>query len=249
MDDSDHCPLLLGFHDFSRGKGRFHFQAFWPRVEGFHDVVAQSWASVLAGPCPLITLAKKLKTTARSLQSWNDKKVGRIKLQLEMARELLHQLEVAQDNRSLSPGELWLRNMLKKHSLALSSISYHGKVEIADWVAPRSDANTSLFHAQTRFRKKKNVIAAVHSEDGQIWTAHEGKAAAFFDFYQGLLGTAEVRDVTVDLEALGCHLMTLMPLMRLSRRRKSGIQLSPFLRTNPRVLTGSLVDFTKVVGR
>jgi hypothetical protein len=68
-------------------------------------------------------LAKKLKATARCLQSWNDKKVGKIKLQLEMARELLHQLEVAQDNRSLSPAELWLRNMLKKHSLALSSIS------------------------------------------------------------------------------------------------------------------------------
>jgi hypothetical protein len=55
------------------------------------------------------------------------------------------------------------------------------------WIK-EGDANTSLFHAQTRFRKK-NFIAAVHSEDGQIWTAHEGKAAAFFDFYQGLLGT------------------------------------------------------------
>jgi hypothetical protein len=147
--------------------------------------------------------AKKLKTTARSLQSWNDKKVGKIKLQLEMARELLHQLEVAQDNRSLSPAELWLRNMLKKHSLALSSIS-HTMARLKSRIGwlKEGDANTSLFHAQTRFRKKKNFIAAIHSEDGQIWTAHEGKAAAFFNFY-GLLGTAEVRDVTVDLEALG----------------------------------------------
>jgi exonuclease III len=79
-DDSDHCPFVLGFHDFSRGKGRFHFQAFWPKMEGFNDVVAHSWASVPAGPCPLITLAKKLKATARSLQSWNAKKVGKIKL-------------------------------------------------------------------------------------------------------------------------------------------------------------------------
>jgi hypothetical protein len=172
-------------------------------MEGFHDVVAQSWVFVPAGPCPLITLAKKLKTTARSLQSWNDKKVGKIKLQLEMARELLHQLEVAQDNRSLSPAELWLRNMLKKHSLALSSISRTmARLKSRIGWLKEGDANTSLFHAQTRFRKKKNFIAAIHSEDGQIWTAHEGKAAAFFNFY-GLLGTAEVRDVTVDLEALG----------------------------------------------
>jgi exonuclease III len=203
-DDSDHCPLLLGLHDFSRGKGRFHFQAFWTKMEGFQDVVTQAWASVPAGPCPLITLAKKLKTTARCLQSWNDKKVGKIKLQLEMARELLHQLEVAQDNRSLSPAELWLRNMLKKHSLALSSISRTmARLKSRIGWLKEGDANTSLFHAQTRFRKKKNFIAAIQSEDGQIWTAQEGKAAALFKFYQGLLGTAEIRNVTVDLDALG----------------------------------------------
>jgi hypothetical protein len=173
-------------------------------MEGFHDVVAQSLASVPAGPCPLITLAKKLKTTARSLQSWNDKKIGKIKLQLEMARELLHQLEVAQDNRSLSPAELWLQSMLKKHSLALFSIS-RTMARLKSWIGwlKKGDANTSLFHAQTRFRKKNNFIAIIHSEDGQIWTAHEGKAATFFNFYQGLLGTAEIRDVTIDLDALG----------------------------------------------
>lgn len=108
-----------------------------------------------------------------------------------MARELLHQLKVVQDNRSLSPGELWLRNLLKKHSLAMSSLSLSRTMarlkSRIGWIK-EGDANTSLFHAQTRFRKK-NFIAAVHSEDGQIWTAHEGKAAAFFDFYQGLLGT------------------------------------------------------------
>ncbi|KAL5647183.1 hypothetical protein ACJX0J_041538, partial [Zea mays] len=212
-DDSDHCPLLLGFHYFSRGKGRFHFQAFWPKMEGFIDVVAHSWASVPAGSCPLITFAKKLKATARSLQGWNDKKVGKIKLQLEMARELLHQLEVAQDNRSLSPAELSLRNMLKKHSLALSSISRTmARLKLRIGWLKEGDANTSLFHAQTRFRKKKNFIAAIHSEDGQIWTAHERKAAAFFNFYQGLLGTAEVRDVTVDLDALGMPSFDLVAL-------------------------------------
>jgi hypothetical protein len=110
------------------------------------------------------------------------------------------------------------------------------------------DANTSLFHAQTRFRKKNNFIAAVHSEDGQIWTAHEGKAPAFFVFYQGLHGTAEVRMLLLIWKLWGCYLVTLIPLMSLSWRRKFGIQLSPFLRTNPQVLTGSLADFTKIVG-
>jgi hypothetical protein len=149
-------------------------------MDGFQDAVAQTWGSVPAGPCPLITLSKKLQATARALQSWSDKKVGNIKLQLELARELLHQLEVAQDSRSLSSSEVWLRNSIKKHSLALSSLSrtmarLRSRIS---WLK-EGDANTSLFHAQARFRQKKNFIAAVRSDDGQIWTAQEDKAAAF----------------------------------------------------------------------
>jgi hypothetical protein len=39
--------------------------------------------------------------------------------------------------------------------------------------------------------------------EGQILTSHEDRAAAFFDFYSGLLGSAQIRDTTVDLDALG----------------------------------------------
>jgi hypothetical protein len=42
----------------------------------------------------------------------------KLKSQLDLAKELLHQFEIAQDGRSLSPSEVWLKNMLKKHSLA-----------------------------------------------------------------------------------------------------------------------------------
>jgi hypothetical protein len=42
----------------------------------------------------------------------------------------------------------------------------------------------------------------VTSRDGQILTSHEDKAAEFSDFYEGLLGTHENRDVTIDLHAL-----------------------------------------------
>jgi exonuclease III len=41
-DDSDHCPLLLGLHDNQRGRRRFHFESFWPKLEGFHEVVGSA---------------------------------------------------------------------------------------------------------------------------------------------------------------------------------------------------------------
>jgi hypothetical protein len=39
LDDSDHCPLVLGLKDNQQGKRRFYFESFWPKFEGFHDAV------------------------------------------------------------------------------------------------------------------------------------------------------------------------------------------------------------------
>jgi hypothetical protein len=76
--DSDHCPLILGLGDLLHGKGRFHFESFWPRLDGFQDVVAEAWNSVEPHFCPLETLSLKLKALTRALQSWSQKKIGHI---------------------------------------------------------------------------------------------------------------------------------------------------------------------------
>ena len=67
--DSDHCPLIIGLNDMLPGKGRFHFASFWPKLEGFHEVVGQAWGSVEARACPLETLSLKFKYLTRALQN------------------------------------------------------------------------------------------------------------------------------------------------------------------------------------
>jgi hypothetical protein len=94
-NDLDHCPLTLGLKDKYQGKRRFHFESFWPKFEGFQDAVQQAWSSVQRKPCPMETLSLKFKAAANGLQSWSDKKDGHFKTQLEMAREITHQLEIA----------------------------------------------------------------------------------------------------------------------------------------------------------
>jgi hypothetical protein len=49
------------------------------------------------------TLSLKFRTTAKSLQSWSDKRVGHFKSQLQIAREVVHQLEIGADSRQLTP--------------------------------------------------------------------------------------------------------------------------------------------------
>lgn len=150
-EDSDHCPLILGLKDTQHGKRRFHFESFWPKFEGFQDAVQQAWQSVPHTPNPLETLALKFRAAAKGLQSWSDKKVGHFNSQLDLAKEILHQLEIAHDSRPLSPTELWLRNNLKKHSLALASlIRTVARLRSRIGWLKEGDANTGLFHLHSR---------------------------------------------------------------------------------------------------
>jgi hypothetical protein len=178
-DDSDHCPLVLGLNDNHPGKRRFHFECFWPKFEGFHEAVHSAWNSVQATQCPLETLSLKFKATARGLQSWSDKRVENLKSQLEMAREIIHQFEIARDNRQLSELEMWLLSNLKKHSLALSSLLRTvARVRSSIKWLRSGDANTSLFHLHARHRKRKNFIGKL--KNGVQVTRRESRGVVGF---------------------------------------------------------------------
>jgi hypothetical protein len=153
--------------------------------------------------CPFISLDNKLKVVVRGLQGWSDMIVGNVTSQLFLARELLHQLEIAHDKRGLSSEETWLKNNLKKHTLALASLKrmiarFHSRI---GWLHD-GDTNTKLFHLHSRHRKWKNSIAKIVA-DGQILTNHEDKARAVNDFYENLLGTNLNKDHSINLEELG----------------------------------------------
>jgi hypothetical protein len=202
-EDSDHCPLLLGLKDNHMGKQRFHFESFWPRFDGFLEAVTNAWGSVQQSSCPLKTLSLKFKATTKGLQSWSDRKVGNFKLQLELVREILLQLEVAKESRILNVLETWLLGRLKKCSLALASLirsMARTRSRIA-WLKD-GDANTKLFYSWSRYRKRKNFIAKIHDGE-QLVTSHSDKAEVLRSFYSDLIGTGQQRSRTVNLDTLG----------------------------------------------
>ena len=179
-DDSDHCPLILGLRDNIISKKRLHFESFWTSMDGFQETVVAAWNSVQPHPCPVHTLPLKFKATARALQSWSQKKIGHISSQLAMAKEIIHQFDIAQDGRTLQPNELCLCNNLKKHVLALSSLlrTVARLRSRIGWLK-EGDANTRLFHMHSRFRKRNYFIANLMEEDRFLIT-HEDKADAIF---------------------------------------------------------------------
>jgi hypothetical protein len=156
--DSDHCPLILGLTYNRTGRRRFHFEAFWTKLDDFQDTVVDVWNSVQATTCPFNTLDRKLKETTKKLQTWSDRKVGHVRSQLALAKEILHRLEMAQDGRILSPAEFWLKNKLKKQSLLLSSFKrIMARLRARIFWLRDGDANTKLFHLHARHCKRKKL--------------------------------------------------------------------------------------------
>jgi len=71
---------------------------------------------------PLTRLDTMLRNLVRDLQRWSATRIGDIKAQLLMARELVLRLDIAQERRQLSDEELGLRKRMKMRCLGLSSL-------------------------------------------------------------------------------------------------------------------------------
>jgi hypothetical protein len=116
--------------------------------------------------------------------------------------------------RDLSPEEAWLRNNLKKHTLALASLKctiagLHSRI---GWLQD-GDVNTKLFHLHSRHCKRKNFITKIVA-NGHIFTSHEDKAEAVNEFYENLLGTKLDITCSINLDELGIAQHNLADLER-----------------------------------
>jgi hypothetical protein len=149
---------------------------------------------------PLECISIKLKRLTRALQSWSSKKVGHVKTQLALAREVLHRLEMAQDRRLLSSDEEWLRKELKRLCLRLASLERTiARLRSRVRYLRDRDANTSFFHKQAAFRKRKIFISKLMDGD-RMATSQEDKQEVLYDYYLNLLGTAPDRPISLDLQ-------------------------------------------------
>jgi hypothetical protein len=75
---SDHAPLLFQTDASFISKKRFHFKSFWPKCEGFLEVVQRAWSCPLRDANPFKHLNWLLRNTAKVLKSWNDRTIGSI---------------------------------------------------------------------------------------------------------------------------------------------------------------------------
>jgi hypothetical protein len=200
---SDHCPLLLlGAADFPRCS-TFRFEAFWPRMEGFYEVVQAAWEVPTITNDPMRRLHIKLERTAKALKRWHKAKFGDLKMQLAIAREVIGRLDVAQETRELSAAERALRISLRLKILGISSINKIRMRQRARLSTIRlGDANTRLFHLRENGRRRKNFIQTLTTADGFAVT-HDEKQDVITAHFERFLGKVDQRTRSLRWDELG----------------------------------------------
>lgn len=126
---SDHTPLLLQGELTTTHSPSFRFANFWVKMEGFKEAVQAAWLKLLRSSfTPMKRLHIKLARAAKAIKLWRKTKVGDMRLQLAISKELILRFETAQEEHVLTQEELDLLKALKARALGIAVIENRGSV-------------------------------------------------------------------------------------------------------------------------
>lgn len=162
---SDHAPLLLRTDSTAAMTKRFHFRAFWPKLPGYLDMVQRVWHCPLQDADPFRRLDWLLRNTSRALQSWSQRCIGNIRIQLEIAKEVIHRLEMAMDRRPLTAHEEDLRKKLKLKALGLSSLQRNKSRACYGFLREMHRLNSSIYTLMVA--AEKNIFIPLNTRAGR----------------------------------------------------------------------------------
>lgn len=174
---SDHAPLFIVDREQREINMNFRFEAFWLKLPDFMETVAESWNRPIRSINPFAKLHLKLCRLARDLRRWSKSHIGDLRLRLAIANEVIFQLDVAQEDRTLSDEEQCLHKDLKLEVLGLAALQ---KIRIRQrsrltWLKA-GDVNSKYFHLKANSRKRKNFIHSLETPTGTAVTTDHKKA-------------------------------------------------------------------------
>lgn len=208
-DISDHCPLLLSTNVASTHKRRFHFERFWIKIPGYQEAVHRGWQCSVPPTQPFRHLDELLRNTARELQSWSQKCIGSINLQILIARELILHLDQVQERRALTSEEVVLRKEIKLKCLGLASLQRTiARMRSRITWLKEGDACTKFFQLHAKHRQQRKHISSIQTGTGRAIT-HDEMAKALLDHFTAIMGTDAQRTAAIDLQAIGVPTMEL----------------------------------------
>jgi hypothetical protein len=111
-----------------------------------------------------------------------------------MTNEIIHRLDMAQDDRQLSPEESALRRDLKSRVLWLAAVERARRRQALSMIwLEEGDACMRFFHLKTNSRSRKKFIPYLKKSSGEYVWSHNEKEQILHDHFSSILGTSEQR--------------------------------------------------------
>jgi hypothetical protein len=165
-------------------------------------VVKEAWRKPLLATDAVRRLHIKLSRTVKALRSWERTKIGNIKTQLAVAKEVIWQIDQAQERRNLADGELEFRAKIKETYLGLIAIEKMRARQRSRLTNIRyGDASTKYFFLRANGRWRKKHIQFLWTTSG-LAIKHEDKENEISCHFEELLGTKQTRTISLNWEEL-----------------------------------------------
>lgn len=199
---SDHCTLLIADSATVRKYRGFRFEAFWPKLQGYQDIVAATWNKPINVTNRFLRLHVKLRRTSKTLRAWAKGLIGHNKLLLRAASQLIAIMDVVQEHRQLSEQEISLKRDLKARFLGMMAVEkLRAKQRARLSYLSAEEANSKLFYIRANGRRRKNVIHSLQSQHGVCYS-HEAKENELFSHYSSQFGQPCQRNYTFNWEEI-----------------------------------------------
>jgi len=171
---SDHCPLILDSGEVGNTRSSyFSFNEQWLLQEGFCEMVQDRWRWIrdayLSSDYSLDIWHGCLLKLRQFLRGWNLKWKGAQRANKDCITKRIQELDIVAEDRLLSMEE-WNESISLEDELdsfiRLEEI-YWKQSSGQKWVL-EGDANTNFFHQFANGRRRKNTIASLDSDQGEI---------------------------------------------------------------------------------
>jgi hypothetical protein len=199
---SDHIPCVVSIQTSIPSTKIFRFENYWVAHPGFMQTVADSWNRQTHKANSAANLNAKFKRLRYDLKFWT-RSISKLKICIENTNIAISQIDAIEDARGLTIPETNFRIILKKHLIRLLNYQqqYWNKRCTIRWTK-FGDENSKFFHNMATERHRRNNIASITIENGEVVTKHEDKENILFQTYKNRLGTSSNPPMLFDLTSL-----------------------------------------------